>query len=584
MESNATQVVFVFVPDLVVLHPAMRNTLFCRLLSQTISRTFHSITENVDGGDLQGSNWGGKERDPVCIYRVPMDIRGMEPRAYSPRIISIGPYHHGDKKRLQKMEKLKKQSIDRLFESTQPNGVKKHTVKNAMEELEQEARSCYEDHIKISREDFVEMMLVDGCFVIELFRELKQHNFKYAPSIQRWMLPILRRDMIMLENQLPFCVLQKLFELTSSSAESNTSLGDQALQFFVPLLQGDPTLNCISKEVTGRHFLDLFRSSILPTVEEKNRTSDSYKSTESKGMETNLTNTMRSATELEEAGFIIKKGKARLLDIDLKKEGWLNKRVLKIPPLYIDDYKGTLFRNMVAFEQCHRECKPYVTSYLFFFDGLINSAEDVELLHHKQVIHHSLGRDKEVAELVNSLCKEITFDGYESNLQKVVSDANNHYQSTFAQIRAKLVHHYFRSWVVGISTLAAIIGIYLTLIQTGCTVRKHSESKTVTLLACMKHSIVDPLIDHFSFTSTKESKTVTLLACMKHSIVDPLIGHFSFTSTKDESERLKSKLANLFSRIFNFTSIKGESERLKSSFITSPRDDETNQENQSEKT
>ncbi|GLT45067.1 hypothetical protein SLA2020_189280 [Shorea laevis] len=202
----------------------MRNTLFCRLLSQTISRSFHSITEHVDGGDLQGSNWRGKERDPVCIYRVPMDIRGVEPRAYSPRIISIGPYHHGEEERLQKMKKLKKQSFHRLFQSTQPNGVKLDTVKNAMEELEQEARSCYEDETKISREDFVEMMLVDGCFVIELLRELKQHNFRYAPSIQRWMLPTLRRHMIMLENQLPFCVLQKLFDLTSCSAESNTSL------------------------------------------------------------------------------------------------------------------------------------------------------------------------------------------------------------------------------------------------------------------------------------------------------------------------------------------------------------------------
>ncbi|GLT98837.1 hypothetical protein SLE2022_163150 [Rubroshorea leprosula] len=352
------------------------------------------------------------------------------------------------------------------------------------------------------------MMLVDGCFVIELFRELKQHNFRYAPSIQRWMLPTLRHDMIMLENQLPFCVLQKLFELTSSSAESNTSLRDQALHFFAPLLQGDPTLNCIRKEVTGRHFLDLFRSSILPTVEEKNRTSDSYESTESKGMETNLTNTMRSATELGEAGFIIEKGKARLLDINLEKKIWrLNRRVLQIPPLYIDDYKGTLYRNMVAFEQCHRECKPYVTSYLFFFDGLINSAVDVELLHHKGVIHHSLGRDKEVAKLVNSLCKEIAFEGYELYLQKVVSNVNSHYHSWFAEKRAKLVHHYFRSWVVGISTLAGIIYIYLMLIQTGCTVMNHSEPETVTLLACMKHSILNPLI-------------ISLIK-----FLDPLIGH-----------------------------------------------------------
>ncbi|GLT45065.1 hypothetical protein SLA2020_189260 [Shorea laevis] len=543
----------------------MRTGLFYRLLAQRASGRFYSnakrsVPENRGNlHEISGSDWRAalkeeiaigvpKERDAVCIYRVPINIRQVEPKAYSPSVISIGPYHRGEE-RLQEMEQLKWKFFHRLFDSSRPR-IKLDPLINAMEELEEEARGCYWGKIQLSSENFVKMTLIDGCFIVELFKELEQHNFIYAPSIQRWMLPTLRRDMIMLENQLPFCVLQKLFELKSNSVESNTSLRDQALQFFTPLLQRDPTLNCISKEVTGRHFLDLFRSSILPTGEEKNKTSDSYKSTESKGMETDLTNTMRSATELGEAGFIFKKGKARLLDIDLEK-GRLNKRVLKIPPLYIDDYKGTLFRNIVAFEQCHRECKPYVTSYLFFFDGLINSAEDVELLHHKEVIHHSLGRDKDVAKLVNSLCKEIAYDGYESYLQKVVSDANNHYHSKCAKIRAKLVHHYFSSWVVGISTLAGMIVIYLTLIQTGCAVENHS---------------------------------VTLLACMKHGILDPLFGHFSFTFTEDEREGLKSKLASYFSRLFNFTSIKDVSERLKSSFITSQKDDETNQEYQSKKT
>lgn len=147
---------------------------------------------------------------------------------------------------------------------------------------------------------------------------------------------------------------------------------------------------------------------------------------------------MRSFIALTEAGVIIEKGKD-CPPLDVRSEG----RELQIPPLCIDDYKGTLFRNMVAFEQCHRECRPDVTSYLFFFDGLINSADDVELLHHKEVIQHSLGSNKEVATLVNS--------------------------------------HYFSHWVVGISTVAGIIVLYLTLLQTGCTVSDHSKPNTTFL-------------------------------------------------------------------------------------------------------
>jgi hypothetical protein len=85
-------------------------------------------------------------------------------------------------------------------------------------------------------------------------------------------------------------------------------------------------------------------------------------------------------------------------------------RKLTIPPLYIDDHRATLFRNMLAFEKCHRLCHPDVTTYLFFFDGLINSAKDVGLLHYKGVLHHSLGNNREVAKLINNLCKEVVPD------------------------------------------------------------------------------------------------------------------------------------------------------------------------------
>ncbi|GKV24674.1 hypothetical protein SLEP1_g34258 [Rubroshorea leprosula] len=359
------------------------------------------------------------------------------------------------------MEQLKWKFFHRLFDSSRPR-IKLDPVINAMEELEEEARGCYWGKIQLSSENFVKMMLIDGCFIVELFKELEQHNFIYAPSIQRWMLPTLRRDLIMLENQLPLFVLQKLFELTSSPEESSTSLQDLTHQFFNPLLQRDSNsaLQCINKEAKGkRHFLDLFRSSILPrcsdTEETNNRKDSSI--TANKGLIAGEVNeTIRSVIKLKEAGFIIEKGKNRP-PLDVRSEG----RVLQIPPLYIDDHKGTVFRNMVAFEQCHHKCTPDVTSYLFFFDELINSAEDVELLHREEVIQHSIGNNKEVAKLVNSLCKEITRNADQSYLHKVVSEANQYYDTYYAKIRAQLVYHYFSSWKVGISTVAGIIALFL---------------------------------------------------------------------------------------------------------------------------
>lgn len=459
--------------------PAGCSSLITRLLfRKTSSRTFHGISKRWDANP-EVSLAALKEelevkvpidRQNACIYRVPLNMRNVQPNAYTPNIISIGPYHHGDQ-RLQEMEDLKWEFFHRL---NLTNGVQLDPVMKAMEDLEQEARNSYWDKAEqISKDKFVRMMLVDGCFILELFRELKQNNFHFARSIKRWMLPTLRLDLIMLENQIPLFVLQKLFELTRrSSEESTTSLEDLALRFFNPLLQREPNsdvqvqLGVIEKR---QHFLDLFRLSIVPRylskAEETNSGSGGSMDGGSGGDVTDMMMMMRSMTELMEAGFVIEKA-ANRPPFDVRSEG----RWLKIPPLYIDDYKGTLFRNMVAYEQCHleHECKPYVTSYLFFFDGLINSALDVGLLHHKGILHHSLGSDKEVARLVNGLCKEIARDGgRESYLHKVVSDVNAYYGSSYARIRARLVHHYFRSWVVGISTFGAILVLYLTLIQTG---------------------------------------------------------------------------------------------------------------------
>jgi len=32
--------------------------------------------------------------DQQCIYRVPVNTRNCYPRSYTPRVVSIGPYHH----------------------------------------------------------------------------------------------------------------------------------------------------------------------------------------------------------------------------------------------------------------------------------------------------------------------------------------------------------------------------------------------------------------------------------------------------------------------------------------------------------
>ncbi|XP_022842241.1 UPF0481 protein At3g47200-like [Olea europaea var. sylvestris] len=464
-----------------------------------------------------------EESENISIFKVPGNLRQVEAKAYDPNIISIGPYHQG-KAHLQAMEKVKWQFFRRLFcPSSQGIEEKLEGVIEAMKGLEPEARSYYSEDVKMSRKKFVEMMIIDGCFVVELFRDLEKSEGKYEPDgekielekklaleklegkyepdgqklalersegkyepdgeilemetklalekpvfahgqrfLKRWMLPILRNDLMMLENQLPLLVLRELFRLTNGIQATSpcSSIEKLALKFFSPLMPGAAESPQQSDSDYSRndakHFLDLFRSSILP--KEIKREKEPY--------------LFRSMVELKEAGIKIRTGSENIRPLDIKFESG----VLKIPPFRIDDYRCTLYRNLVAFEQCYKACQPDVTRYLFFLDGLINSAKDIELLHYAGVLQHSLGSNKHVARIVNKLCREVSRDIEDSYLSDVVRSLEDYCNEPWHRYRASLVHNYFTNLWVTVSTGIAAILVYFAALQTCCDLAESHDS------------------------------------------------------------------------------------------------------------
>lgn len=298
-----------------------------------------------------------------CIYKVSETMRSVRPKAFDPSIISIGPYHHG-RPNLQSMENLKNQVFRRLFRK---NREALFAAMDAVEKLKTEAQKCYFDKHELtdSHDEFTKMMLIDGCFLVELLRESAKPGFETGSSgliNNRWILPSLRRDLIKLENQLPMFVLIKLFDLTASIVSnyySKLSLQELAFRFFNPLMEGAANAYRVGEEyypvAGGKHFLDLYRNSLIPggEISEVRR-----------GKQMHM---IRSISELREAGVKIMKEENRRRPLDVTwGTTWPVGKTLTFRPLYIDDRRGTLFRNLVAFEKCHRECKPDVTNYFFF--------------------------------------------------------------------------------------------------------------------------------------------------------------------------------------------------------------------------
>ncbi|KAA0053776.1 UPF0481 protein [Cucumis melo var. makuwa] len=155
--------------------------------------------------------------EECCIYRVSKRLVNIHPTMYEPQLISIGPFHHG-REDLKPMEQFKLKFLFRYLSRLSRQLLSFEVVVKAALEWETKARKCYEDCvISMNSHDFVHMLLVDGCFMVEFLVAIygehlqTQTTSRVDPLVSQAMNINLYHDLIMLENQLPFFVIQVNF-------------------------------------------------------------------------------------------------------------------------------------------------------------------------------------------------------------------------------------------------------------------------------------------------------------------------------------------------------------------------------------
>ncbi|KAJ9164305.1 hypothetical protein P3X46_023901 [Hevea brasiliensis] len=410
------------------------------------------------------------------IFRVPNQLRKVYEKAYEPQIVSIGPYHRG-KAHLQGMEKYKmhllRQLLKRIIRRRGGEGgeneiqeeVRKFVV--AIGALEESARQCYDQPICLHSEEFVQMMIVDGCFIIELIRsfvDVDNRRQEDDPSfVLKLDLYITSRDFLLLENQLPLFVMLELFNLMKIPSQQNcdlicmitTYLKYQNLLIGFPVIQGISSPEC-------KHLLDLIHHYWLPSSILRGRIL---------GQRDEL-KVIRCATELIEAGIKFKKVDAHpegrgpsMFDIRFK-----NGR-LEIPTLIIEDETESFLRNIIAYEQlplANDIC--YATDYMILMDCLIDSRRDVQLLCRCGIIDNRLGDDEVIATLFNRLGDYVIPSSCHFFYSELFSQVNKHCSKKKNKWMAKLRHDYFNSpWAV-VSFWAAVALLFFTFLQTIYTV------------------------------------------------------------------------------------------------------------------
>ncbi|MED6147999.1 hypothetical protein PIB30_049038 [Stylosanthes scabra] len=414
-----------------------------------------------------------------CIYKVPHDIRKVNEDAYTPKAVSIGPFHRGNQNLLH-MEEHKKLYCKRFIERSETKNLENFV--SCVKEVEPKVRGCYSDEIKLSKEEHAKVILVDCCFILEYLLE-RFHRARDGDSLS---LPerlenLICDDLFLLENQVPFFALNKLYNLafdsTSDSGTGNNPPYPSLLYLTLRLLPVLPKTN-VTGDVDDNldelyldnlelylcskgvdHFTDLKRKLLLTS-------SKFFQPSLQCSREGKIIH-IYSASELNELGvkFKVNEKSNCLLDLELSRH-----HTLRIPFIKVEDRTEVVFRNLLAFEQCHCIHESYLADYILFLDFLINTDKDVDLLIKKGIIQSWLGDSNAVAEMFNNLAVNIVSPNFNKKYSDIFERLKAFSARGWNQRMATLKRDYCSTPWQAAASIAAIFLLFLTVLQTVLTV------------------------------------------------------------------------------------------------------------------
>ncbi|KAI3787052.1 hypothetical protein L1987_41227 [Smallanthus sonchifolius] len=330
------------------------------------------------------------EKVPKCLLQTKKGRRNSE--CYEPAVVSLGPYHH-NKLVLAQAENYKLVTLQEFCLST----------RKAIDELYHEvfkvvhdARKCYIDGSTdaYSDREFCQMMLRDGCFIVFFMEGMTYGESKlmltneYLGTTEILNIP---GDIFLLENQIPFLVLQVLLQLKSPKDK-----GEGILNGFFNYLNRGVALTTLRKKVLQDkqqplHLLELYRSYFISP----------YPAT--KDADYNYVKRNRyfaSATELKNKWIFL--DQATEDNMTFRRRGLYGE--FKITRRAVSTYTKAIYLNMIAYEMCPHNPNDFrVSSYVRVMKSLIMQESDVKELRDRKILVHGLGRDEDVVKIFDEI-------------------------------------------------------------------------------------------------------------------------------------------------------------------------------------
>uniref|UniRef100_N1QS13 Uncharacterized protein n=1 Tax=Aegilops tauschii TaxID=37682 RepID=N1QS13_AEGTA len=350
------------------------------------------------------------------MHRFPASLRSLDSQYIEPRVVAIGPYHHG-KPHLLEVEKVKHVAAAQF---THESGRSIEEIYGAVCEVADEARRLYGHDSAvagISNVDFNPMMFYDACFVLEFLHTISDEHEEQLLS-EEALLYFFRSneeqiicDIMLLENQLPWVVVEALMNFRS-----------------VPV-QVKMIISRMGKGLTNR------------------------------------------AVELAEIGIKLKASKSgSFTEMAIRKGPLFGE--LSLTPLVLSATNACLLANMAAFEVCTTsgdlsdDKGTAVCSYLALVSMLMDQKEDVRDLRRKHLVQGEL-TNQEVFDFFKTLTRHLPV-GHSFLL--VLTSIEKYQVNRWMWIKVhRFIYKYFKTIATVFSVVGVLVGIFKTLLS----LRKH---------------------------------------------------------------------------------------------------------------
>jgi hypothetical protein len=388
--------------------------------------------------------------DPYTIFRLPAAVRERHRDLYEPKVVSVGPYYHG-RAGLGAAQQHKWRLLrDFLSRNKKKAAGGLGALVRAARSVEADARRCYAEAFAMDADEFVELLVLDGCFLLEFFLR-KGEGGLAAPGGAKWAWHHMYHDALLLENQVPFFVVERLHGVAfagEDGAERGAILdifcrafagdlpstrtvrpsSDKAIHHLLHLHYECNVRNpAVGKDSKARNVIGEANGNAGPLAVWKQPAIPSPRSGDGAGGKGRLTSMIPPAAKMEEAGVTFKR-KATPRDVF---DVTFRYAVLHMPAFVLDEGAKVLLANLVAFEQGggravrQLEGGNLVTGFVALVGSLVNSRRDVEVLRRYGIMHCMVADDDAVA-FFNHVVQYTTMDYDRHLLACLFRDVREH--------------------------------------------------------------------------------------------------------------------------------------------------------------